>query len=106
MATLGSMIQIKRKELGLSQEQLAEKIGKTAGYIGQIEREISNPSYATLLNLIEVLALDVQTLFSTADLTETSQRLKNEYNQIFSRLSPKQQQLALGMLRLISKCDF
>ena len=106
MATLGSMIQIKRKELGLSQEQLAENIGKTAGYIGQIEREISNPSYATLLNLIEVLELDVQTLFSAANLTETSQRLKNEYNQIFSRLSPKQQQLALGMLRLISKCDF
>ncbi len=38
MIGLGEIIQVKRKELGLTQERLAEKIGKTAGYIGQIER--------------------------------------------------------------------
>ena len=36
MIGLGEIIQVKRKELGLTQERLAEKIGKTAGYIGQI----------------------------------------------------------------------
>lgn len=54
MAILGTMIQTKRKELGLSQEKLAEKIGKTAGYVGQIERGISYPSYSTLLQLVAV----------------------------------------------------
>ena len=54
MAILGTMIQTKRKELGLSQEKLAEKIGKTAGYVGPIERGISYPSYSTLLQLVEV----------------------------------------------------
>ena len=53
-STLGKFIQTKRKELGLSQEKLAEKIGKTAGYVGQIERGISYPSYSTLLQLVEV----------------------------------------------------
>ena len=47
MVTIGPMIREKRKELGLSQDQLAEKIGKTAGYVGQLEREQSSPSYPT-----------------------------------------------------------
>lgn len=65
MTGLGEIIQVKRKELGLTQERLAEKIGKTAGYIGQIERELSYPSYPVLLQLIEsfnrflIISLDV-----------------------------------------------
>lgn len=105
MAVLGEMIQAKRKELELSQEHLAEKVGKTAGYIGQIERGISYPSYPALLQLIEVLDLDVQALFSTSTLAET-EKLKQEYSQLYSRLSKKQQQLALGMLKLISRYNF
>lgn len=65
MTGLGEIIQAKRKELGLTQERLAEKIGKTAGYIGQIERGLSYPSYPVLLQLIETLELDVQSLFCT-----------------------------------------
>ena len=60
MTGLGEIIQAKRKELGLTQERLAEKIGKNAGYIGQIERGLSYPSYPVLLQLIETLELDVQ----------------------------------------------
>lgn len=52
MTGLGEIIQAKRKELGLTQERLAEKIGKTAGYIGQIERGLSYPSYPVLLQFI------------------------------------------------------
>ena len=33
-------------------------------------------------------------------------KLKQEYAQLYSKLSKKQQQLALGMLKLISRCDF
>lgn len=100
MAILGTMIQTKRKELGLSQEKLAEKIGKTAGYVGQIERGISYPSYSTLLQLVEVLEIDAQALFSTNDINT------HECTQIFSRLSQKQQQLALGIPKLISRSEF
>ena len=105
MAILGTMIQTKRKELGLSQEKLAEKIGKTAGYVGQIERGISYPSYSTLLQLVEVVEIDAQALFSTNDIN-TDEKFKHECTQIFSRLSQKQQQLALGILKLISRSEF
>ena len=105
MIGLGEIIQVKHKELGLTQERLAEKIGKTAGYIGQIERGLSYPSYPVLLQLIETLELDVQSLFCTSTLEESA-KLKQEYAQLYSKLSKKQQQLALGMLKLISRCDF
>ncbi len=105
MTTLGVMVQQKRKELGLSQEKLAEKIGKTAGYVGQIERGLSNPSYTTLAKIIEVLDLDVYALFFHADFTEKGQRRMSELIQLFSRLSPKQQHLALGILKLIARYD-
>ena len=39
MTGLGEIIQAKRKELGLTQERLAEKIGKTAGYIGKLNAD-------------------------------------------------------------------
>lgn len=106
MPTLGAMIQARRKELRLSQEKLAEKIGKTAGYVGQIERGISQPSYPTLQRLVEVLELDVQSLFGPGEPAGASQRMKNEYSQIFARLSLKQQQLALGVLRVIARNEF
>ena len=104
MIGLGEIIQVKRKELGLTQERLAEKIGKTAGYIGQIERGLSYPSYPVLLQLIETLE-HVQSLFCTSTLEESA-KLKQEYAQLYSKLSKKQQQLALRMLKLISRCDF
>ena len=34
---IGDLIRMKREEHGLTQEQLAELIGKSAGYIGQLE---------------------------------------------------------------------
>ena len=82
MIGLGEIIQVKRKELGLTQERLAEKIGKTAGYIGQIERGLSYPSYPVLLQLIETLELDVQSLFCTSTLEESENCSKNTHNSI------------------------
>lgn len=53
----------KREEYGLTQEQLAEKIGKSAGYIGQLERGLSMASLPTLKKLINVLSLDANLIF-------------------------------------------
>ena len=41
---IGDLIRMKREEHGLTQEQLAELIGKSAGYIGQLERGLSMAS--------------------------------------------------------------
>ena len=52
---IGDLIRMKREEHGLTQEQLAELIGKSAGYIGQLERGLSMASIPTLKRLVNVL---------------------------------------------------
>ena len=54
---IGDLIRMKREEHGLTQEQLAELIGKSAGYIGQLA------SIPTLKRLVNVLSLDANQIF-------------------------------------------
>ncbi len=49
---LGVMIQILRKDQGLTQEQLAEKCGTTKTYISRIENDASDIRLSTLVRII------------------------------------------------------
>ena len=60
---VGRFIGILRREKGMTQEQLAELIGKSAGYIGQLERGLSMASIPTLKRLVNVLSLDANQIF-------------------------------------------
>ena len=60
---IGDLIRMKREEHGLTQEQLAELIGKSAGYIGQLERGLSMASIPTLKRLVNALSLDANQIF-------------------------------------------
>lgn len=60
---IGEIIRLKREEFGLTQEQLAEKIGKSPGYIGQLERGLSMASIPTLKRIINVLSIDANIFF-------------------------------------------
>ena len=60
---IGDLIRMKREEHGLTHEQLAELIGKSAGYIGQLERGLSMASIPTLKRLVNVLSLDANQIF-------------------------------------------
>jgi len=49
---LGVMLQELRKELGMTQEQLAEKCGTTKTYISRIENDASDIRLSTLMRII------------------------------------------------------
>lgn len=53
---LASAVRDRRDELGLSQEQLAERAGLSANYLGRIERGEVNASLDTLERVVSVLA--------------------------------------------------
>ena len=59
---MGHRIRIKRKELGLTQEQLAEKAEISTSHVGEIERGTSICSLAVLVNLATVLDLNLDSL--------------------------------------------
>lgn len=61
--------------MGLSQEQLAEKIDKSTSFIGQVERGECFPKFETLQALVSCLGIDANELFADKpiardDLTE------------------------------------
>lgn len=51
---IGAMIQEIRIEMGMTQEQLAEKVGTTKSYISKIENNIKETRISTLQKIIEL----------------------------------------------------
>jgi DNA-binding XRE family transcriptional regulator len=51
---LGALIQEKRMELGMTQEQLAAKAGTTKSYISKLENDIKEVRISTLQKIVEL----------------------------------------------------
>lgn len=51
---IGALIQETRLEMGMTQEQLAEKVGTTKSYISQIENNIKEARISTLQKIVEI----------------------------------------------------
>jgi len=60
---IGKRIRKLRKEKGISQEELAWKIGKSPNFIGLIERGKKRPSIETLRKISRVLNVPLKTFF-------------------------------------------
>lgn len=52
-----------RKEKGLTQEQLSEKVGVSVEFISYLERGIHGPSFHTLDKIAKALGVSVKELF-------------------------------------------
>lgn len=59
---LGQNIKNRRKKLGLTQQQLADKMNMSLNFIGKIEVAFSKPSLDTLIEIAEVLGTTVSDL--------------------------------------------
>lgn len=75
--TLGGMIAFLRKEKGMTQLELAEKLGVTDKAVSKWERDLCCPDIATLPKLAEVLGIRVDALMQ-AD-TEPKEETKMEF---------------------------
>lgn len=60
---MGKRIQRQRKLVGLTQEELAEKVGISRAYIGYIEQARNTPSIELLEKIARVLRVDIKELF-------------------------------------------
>lgn len=56
--SIGLRVRARRQELGLSQEQLAERSGLHRTYVGSIERGERNVASVNLVRLAEALEID------------------------------------------------
>ncbi|WP_234027090.1 helix-turn-helix domain-containing protein [Erythrobacter sp. KY5] len=71
---LGQRIRAKRRELGLSQEGLANEAGLDRSYVGRIERGEHNLTFVSLVRLCRAMGCDVAAL--TMNLPTTSNSSK------------------------------
>ena len=97
---LAKIVRARRHDMGLSQEQLAEKIDKSTSFIGQIERGECFPKFETLQDLVTCLGIDANELFSDKPITH------DDLTDLFyfaSKLDEKKRALLIEFARLLHK---
>lgn len=95
---LGPLIKQKRKLLGMTQEDLAERLNISISFAGQIERGEDMPSVEMLQLIITELDLDPRALFFDEKVEV------NEYTElclIMRRMSTQQRKLVLDFARML-----
>lgn len=60
---IGVKIKQLRLQRGLTQEELASRTELTKGFISQLERDLTSPSIATLMDILEALGTNVASFF-------------------------------------------
>ena len=70
MIDIGDKIKRTRLKLGLTQEELAARTELSKGFISQLERNLTSPSIATLIDILEALGTDIADFFTTGDADE------------------------------------
>jgi len=61
---IGHKIKQLRLQRGLTQEELASRCELTKGYISQLENDLSSPSIATLIDILNILGITPQRFFA------------------------------------------
>lgn len=61
---IGDKIKRLRLQRGLTQEELAARTELSKGFISQLERDITSPSIATLMDILEALGTDIAAFFN------------------------------------------
>ena len=65
LAEFSQIILHRRKDMKLTQDQVARRVGVHANYVGYLERGLRRPGDRTLIALCDALELDKATLFAT-----------------------------------------
>lgn len=66
---LGNLVRIKRKELKMTQEKMAEKVGVSTAFLGHIERGTRILSVETLYRLCVALGMSADYLIGLEEKT-------------------------------------
>lgn len=78
MNTIGDRIKARRKELGLTQTELAKKINGSSQVVSNWERGYSKPSSDDIANLAEALEVSVDFLFNSKNKDSEVEKLKTK----------------------------
>lgn len=79
LASLGDRLRYRRKDLGLTLNDVAQGAGLSVGFISQVERNLTAPSLGSLVTIAGVLEMPVNAFLDApstdGDLTRSTKRL-------------------------------
>lgn len=99
---IGKRVKQCREQLGLSQEDFAEKTGLTANYISTVERGMSFPRCENLITLINGLEVSADAIFCDV-LQHSCEYQTSELSKRLASLPPEAQKRILQMVELMIK---
>ena len=103
--TFGEKIQKLRKQQGLSQEALAEKVTVTRQTISKWELDQSTPDLEFIAQLSSIFGVSADYLIGLSDIQDSAEKLVGDEDFVSlqrakSRMSPQDKERMMGMLRL------
>jgi len=104
---IGGQVKTLRKQSGLTQADLGEKIGRTAEAISNVETGKSLPSLDTLIAVAEALSVPLTDFFprGSVDLDRSANRLKAEAEALalLRGLTDSQLSVALAQIKALEE---
>ncbi len=102
---IGERIKQKRREKGITQEMLAEKMDLSIAYLSRVERGEANINLKRLVQISELLDINVSELI-TGTTTGTEIYLDREMKNVLSGCTPEKQKLIYNIAKIIAGIDF
>ena len=79
---IGNRLKELRIQKGLTQEELADRAELSKGFISQLERDLTSPSIATLIDILQCLGTDLSDFFTRAVDTQVVFRDQDYFEKI------------------------
>ena len=92
MKSIGETIAYLRKEKGMTQNELAEKMNVTDKAVSKWERDLSCPDINTISKLADILDVSVEELLKAKKKEDSNTKMKDLVNLIFKAVA-----LAMGI---------
>lgn len=103
--TLGTMIAELRKQHGMTQLELAEKMGVTDKAVSKWERDLSCPDINSLPNLAQVLGVSVEDLMQIKKEAEAPVSKRAEIMEIAPKAVAMAMGIAVTVLTILNALD-
>jgi len=113
MRTIGQRIRARRRELKLTQEEVAKKVGVSSVAVGHWEKDTNEPSGTNLHALAKVLRVTIDDLIQDSSSVRERPASYNatlsdealEVARAFERSSPEMKAAALRLLEVLQHSD-
>ncbi|MBQ7761559.1 MAG: helix-turn-helix transcriptional regulator [Clostridia bacterium] len=99
---IGERIKAERKKRGLTQENLAEKLDVSIGYVSQVERGITKISLDLLAEISAILKCDIASLI-VGSAVNSENYIKSDILTEISALDPQKRKLLFEFIKILSK---